>query len=410
MTTQTPPTSPDVEPATLIARAAALRPRLIEQQEEAEQRGHYGPEIHEALREAGLYDLLTPRRYGGLEADLKTFAQVVIELGRGDPSAGWCYCLGAGHALTTAAWWPQAAQDEVFRTDAGYFRASHSLQPSGTATRVDGGYRIDARSPYQSGIPYSTHATVCVMLAGTGGDGPPTVLQALVPVADLTVLEDWGGDATIGMRASGSNTVLVDGAVVPESYVIELDWQSPEKTTSFGVELHGNPMYLGVAQAFLNTELVACVVGTAWAAYDEYERLMRTKTSALPPRAPRTQDALHQHDLGVAKMRIDAAEAIVLQAAERYGEWCAAAVAGEQPFTRLMDVQLFGMLTQAGQLASEAVETLYRSAGSSAAMRGQRMQRYVRDVAMYRTHTSAQYDALAQRIGAVLVGEATSVF
>jgi 3-hydroxy-9,10-secoandrosta-1,3,5(10)-triene-9,17-dione monooxygenase len=46
-------------------------------------------------------------------------------------------------------------------------------------------------------------------------------------------------------------------------------------------------------------------------------------------------------------------------------------------------------------VAAEAVELLFRSAGSSAARRNQRMQRYFRDVSTYRGHIAAQYLNLA---------------
>jgi 3-hydroxy-9,10-secoandrosta-1,3,5(10)-triene-9,17-dione monooxygenase len=49
------------------------------------------------------------------------------------------------------------------------------------------------------------------------------------------------------------------------------------------------------------------------------------------------------------------------------------------------------MMQRAGQMASEAVELLFRSAGSSASKRGQRMQRYFRDVMTYRGHGTAQF-------------------
>tara|TARA_R110002020_G_scaffold65413_9_gene172799 strand:- start:162 stop:1397 length:1236 start_codon:yes stop_codon:yes gene_type:complete len=401
----------DVTSEELIRRAEGLRELIRAQAQEAEALGHYTDDVHEALLAQGFYHVLTPKRYGGLELDVATFAKLAVEISRGDPGSGWCYVLGHGHALTTAALWSQSAQDEVFTTPAGYFRASHSLQPGGTARKVDGGYIVNGVSPYQSGVPYSTHATLSVILEGEDRGGFPAFLQVLVPEGQFEIVDDWGGDAIIGMRASGSNSVRVAEQFIPEHYAIELDWLGElEKSTSPGAVLHDNPMYLGVAQTFLQTELVAVIVGAARAALDEYEVLSRTKASALPPRAPRIEDPGHQHDFGAAKARTDSAEAILLHVAHRYAEQNEAAVRGGIPFTRKADVENYGMLLQAGELASQAVEILFRSAGSSAAKKGARIERYYRDVSMYRTHTSSQYDALAQRIGAVNFDVITSVF
>lgn len=410
MTPQMTPAAVDSQ--TLIERAVGLRDLIRSKQQEAEDLGRYPQDVHDALVESGLYHLLTPKRYGGIEADVATFAKVVVEISRADPGSGWCYALGHGHALTTASNWPEAAQDAVFANDRGYFRASHSLQPGGLARKVEGGYIINGKSGYQSGVPYSTHATLSVILEGTeNGPGFPTFLQVLVPEDQFEIVDDWGGDAIIGMRASGSNSVVVSDQFVPEAFALELDWLAEQqKSTSPGAVLHGNPMYLGVAQTFLQTELVAVIIGAARAALDEYEAITRSKPSALPPRGPRVEDAGHQRDFGTAKVKTDSAEAILLYVAHRYAEQNEAAVAGGVPFTRRADIENYGMLLQAGELASQAIEELFRSAGSSAAKKGSRLERYYRDMSMYRSHTSTQYGALTQRIGAVNLDQATSIF
>lgn len=413
MTTLTPPArfaGLDLTPAAVVERARGLHELLRSQQDEAEDLGRYTQEVHEALLAGGFYHLLTPKRYGGLEADLATFAKVVIEISAGDPGSGWCYCLGHGHNLTTASGWPVEAQDEVFNNPLGYFRASQSLPPSGTAKRVEGGLLINARSPYQSGVPYATHATVLVLLEDAGSE-QPTFLNVLVPADKFQILPDWGGDATLGMRASGSNTVLVENEIVPEYYATVSDFlQVQEQSTSAGYKLHGNPIYLGVAQTFLLTELVAVVIGAARAALDEYETIIRQRKTILPPQILRVEDPQHQRDFGHARVLTDSAETIVLACAQRYLEHSATAVSGGQPFTRKMDIELFGQILQAGDMASQAVELLFRSAGSSAAKRGERMQRYMRDVQTYRGHNVAQFDPIVQRIGAVHLGQAKSIY
>lgn len=405
---------PNLTATDLISRATGLRDMIRNQQQEAEDLGHYTQEVHEAMLANGLYHMLTPKRYGGMEIDIATFAKVVVEISSADPGTGWCYTLGHGHALTTAALWPQQTQDEVFNNGLGYFRASHSLQPGGTARKVDGGYIINGKSPYQSGVPYSSHATLSVIVEGSEGQragGMPIFLQVLVPADQFTIVDDWGGDRTIGLRASGSNSVLVEEQFIPEHYALELNWlEEQEKNTSPGAVLHDNSMYLGVAQTFLQTELAAVVIGAARAALDEYDTITRARPNPLPPRGPRTEDAAYQRDYGTAKMKTDSAEAILLQVAKMYDERNEAAFRDGVPFTRPMDIEHYGMLLQASELAAEAVELLFKSAGSSAAKKGNRMERYFRDVAMCRTHLSMQHGPLTQRIGAVHFGQITSIF
>jgi 3-hydroxy-9,10-secoandrosta-1,3,5(10)-triene-9,17-dione monooxygenase len=73
---------PDLTPRELIARAVALRPRLVEQQAQTEERTYYSQEMHEEFVRAGFYRLYVPRRYGGYEFDVPTYMRVMLELAR----------------------------------------------------------------------------------------------------------------------------------------------------------------------------------------------------------------------------------------------------------------------------------------------------------------------------------------
>lgn len=393
----------DVTPEGIIERAAAMREMLLTQQEDGEREGHYGQDVHEAFLRAGFYHILTPKRYGGLEMGIPTFLKVVTEISRGDPSAGWCYCLGHGHTLTTAAHWPPEAQDEIFSNPEGYFRASHSVAGGGSIRRADGGWVVNYRSPYQSGVWYSTHATVNVTLETD--EDPAPMYVALVPRSQFSILDDWGGDETIGLRASGSNTVLVEEAFLPDSLVLPFDWLERDYSKlSPGCVFHSNPMYLGPIGPFFHSELAAPMVGAAYAAIDEYERIITRRTSNFPPYAPRSQDPDHQADLGMAITMADAAKAVMLGGIHDYDEACRRTVEEGQPYERKLDVRLGAMIQRAGEMASDAVGMLYRSGGSSAGHRGQPLQRYFRDVSMYRGHISAQYRTMARRVATTHMG------
>jgi 3-hydroxy-9,10-secoandrosta-1,3,5(10)-triene-9,17-dione monooxygenase len=121
----------------LVEVARALRPRLVAEQAQTEERTYYSEELHQALLEAGFYRMYVPRRYGGLEVDVPTFMRVGVELARGDMSAAWGACLSANHALQVGSWFPERAQDEVFGN--GDFRAASVAAPSLKATPEDGG-------------------------------------------------------------------------------------------------------------------------------------------------------------------------------------------------------------------------------------------------------------------------------
>ncbi len=97
------PPQPGLTPADVVQRAADIAPTLVERQAETEERTCYAPDTHEALREAGFYRLLVPRRYGGYEFDVPTFVRVIMHISHGCPSTGWQLCLAHAHTLLVAA-------------------------------------------------------------------------------------------------------------------------------------------------------------------------------------------------------------------------------------------------------------------------------------------------------------------
>jgi alkylation response protein AidB-like acyl-CoA dehydrogenase len=90
------------------------------------------------------------------------------------------------------------------------------LDSSGSAERVDGGYRVTARKPFGSGSPMGDIAvTSAVFDDPTEGQ---TVLHFPVPLKSegVTVLDNW---RTMAMRASGSNDIVLDGVFVPDAAI-----------------------------------------------------------------------------------------------------------------------------------------------------------------------------------------------
>src|SRR5690242_17588441 len=84
-----PVPQPELTPGEIIQRASDMVPKLRERQAECERLGRIPPESNDDFVAAGFYRILQPRRFGGYEFDLATFAQVMMEISRGCPSSGW---------------------------------------------------------------------------------------------------------------------------------------------------------------------------------------------------------------------------------------------------------------------------------------------------------------------------------
>lgn len=94
--------------------------------------------------------------------------------------------------------------------------ASDWIDSNGTLEKVDGGYRVSARKIFGSGGPAAD-----IIIASAQYDDPeagPQVLHFSVPTSadGVTFANDWNA---LGMRATGSNTVLLERVFVPEQAV-----------------------------------------------------------------------------------------------------------------------------------------------------------------------------------------------
>ena len=400
-----PQPEPDLTPATIIERATRLTPAIRAAQDEDDARGCHSPAMDQDFRKAGFYRILQPKLFGGYEFDYPTFYRTMLQVARGNPGVAWCLALGATHGSLIASHWPERAQYELFGST-GDFIAPHRVGAiTSSCERAEGGYVVDGIWNYCSGIPYATHFVGNVVLRE---NDKSRILIFVMPRAQLRMLDDWGGDATLGMRASGSNSVEIKKTFIPEHLVIPAKpalWANePMDDGTHGTRLHRNPMYLGRFIGPYHMSLVMPVLGAARAALDEFEENVVTRPTYHPPIMPRREHFDTQRPFGYALMLTDSAEALLMTAAETYMQYCRRWGDDRTPISLEDNVRLYGMVLTAGRLASEAVEHLFHNASSAASKRGQRLERYFRDVAMYRQHMSAQYLNIASGIGRVHLG------
>jgi 3-hydroxy-9,10-secoandrosta-1,3,5(10)-triene-9,17-dione monooxygenase len=375
---------PDLTPQEMVARAIALRPKLIAQQAETEERTYHSEELQRDFVDAGFYRVYVPRRYGGYEFDVPTYMRITLELARGCVSTGWCEGLAAAHALQIASWWPEQAQSEIFGD--GDFRAASVAAPIGTATRVADGWELNGRVGYCSGIPYSTHYMGQALIADDDGQPTERMLLFVAPRSEFTVLDDWG--ALLGLKGSGSQSIVFEGGRIPAHWGIEdalmVDFNVSGGTA--GLALHGNPMYGGRALAHFTMSLGAIMVGAAYQALDEYELMMDSKMTALPPIQPRRFDGDYQRWFGSAHAKVATAEAALFNCADQHMELCRRSAEGAR-YTYGDDMRLGCIAREVMIGAWEVMQSeIFRTAGSSAGARGERMERIYRDMSIGNSH------------------------
>ncbi len=194
----------------LIRRATELQPLLAHNAAQTEIDRRVVEENIEALRDAGLFKLMIPRRLGGYETTIKTQLEVTAALGEACGSTAWVVALTNVCAWFTGLFADQAQQD-VFGADPDA-RVAGVFAPSTEVEKVDGGYRVSGKWAWSSGSLHATWAYVGVLQIGP--DGVPIDMGVvLMPMSELSIEDTW---FVAGMKGTGSNTVVAEGVFVPE--------------------------------------------------------------------------------------------------------------------------------------------------------------------------------------------------
>jgi 3-hydroxy-9,10-secoandrosta-1,3,5(10)-triene-9,17-dione monooxygenase len=380
-----------------------MRSLLRETQDESDERGYFSEAINQKFIDAGFYRILQPKMFGGYELDYETFFRVMVEISRGHPATGWCLTLSASHASVIASHWSEEAQAEIFG-QTGHFAAPHRAVPGGTCAPVDGGYIINGVWPYSSGIPHSTHFLGATLRQTSS---PPTPLHFVIPRGQYTILDDWGGDRTLGMRGSGSNSVKLENVFVPDHMVAFFEALGVKQDLSNGTpgtRLHGNPMYLGVLMGPYHSSLTSPIIGAARAAIDEYRDILLSQNTQVPPFIKRAFETDFQQSFGRAIALTDAAEGVLMHALRKHMDYCHRWAKTGVQSTSEENLRLWGMLQTGARVACDAIELLFQTAGSTAGRKGSKMARYFGDAQMYRGHVSSQYLAFAKYIARANLG------
>jgi 3-hydroxy-9,10-secoandrosta-1,3,5(10)-triene-9,17-dione monooxygenase len=388
----------------LVARAIDLRAALIADQEETERRTYYSQAMHEEFLDAGFYDLYVPRRYGGLELGVPAYVRVIQEVARGCVSTASCVGLAMNHALMVGSWWPQEAQDEIFANR--NFRAGSVAAPVGTATPTDDGWEINGQVAFASGAPYSTYDIGQAMLPNPDGDEPPPTLLFVAPREQWEMLDDWGD--MLGLKGSGSHSIRFDHTRIPASWgfqgnMIDIDVAGGTP----GWRLHGNPMYAGRAMSVFTISLGAVMVGAAYNMLDEYERLMRSKTTGMPPFQPRIQNREYQRWYGRALTHIATAEAALHRTADLHMELCRRNAEDGIDYSYGDDMLVAGVAREVMLMCWNVVDgDLFQTVGAGVARDGERTARILRDMAVAVAHRNLQLrDMWYGEVGRAALGE-----
>ena len=130
----------------------------------------------DALADAGLHAVMTPRAVGGLEASVVDAIDVFAEIARADGSAGWCLMANAATIAFFGAWAPDDFAKTLFAD--GVPLAAGQFAPNGIATPEGDGYRITGDYHFGSGVRHSAWVGAGVVTAPADGTDAQLLLRA----------------------------------------------------------------------------------------------------------------------------------------------------------------------------------------------------------------------------------------
>ena len=331
--------------------------------------------FHEDLEElaaAGYLKIFVPASDGGLGLGLSAAAQLQRRLATAAPATALAINMhlvwtGVAHVLAARGdssldfVLKEAAQGEIFAFGNSEAGNDSVLFDSLTTAVPDagGGYSFTGRKIFTSLSPAWTRLGIFGKDT-TAGDGEGQLVHGFITrdTPGYEILADWD---TLGMRASQSNTTVLDGAVVPADRIFR----------KLPVGPNADPLIFAIFACF-ETLLAAVYTGLGERALDLAVEAVKRRTSFKNGGRSYAQDPDIRWKVAEAAMAMDA---LYPQLSSVAADVDALAEHGVQWFPKLVGVKV-----SATETARVVVDLAVRVSGGSSYFRGSELERLYRDV------------------------------
>jgi alkylation response protein AidB-like acyl-CoA dehydrogenase len=365
-----------VDVADMLAAVEDIRPIIEEHRDTAESARRLADPVYQALIDSGLMGMTAPKVYGGSDLPAVDLLTVWEAVARIDPAVGWNLVMNSSVALF-AAHLPEAAADAMFAN--GYATLAGAFNPPGMATRVEGGWKVDGQIPFASGCANAAFA-LFPFIELRGGEpvldvdsGMPLARAAIVPMANITILDTWH---TLGMRGTGSADMLLQDVFVDDAHAFPVG----------PLTAPNSKLACPLARMFPLLSVHGESVVSIAVAAEAVERLL---TIAAQKAASYTAATLRDREyiqilVGKAKARVDASRSYLHQACGRaYDEAAGGSLLSD---ATKVDMQLAACF--AAEQSAEAVRLVHEAAGTSGIRVEAGLERLFRDAHTLTQHAS----------------------
>ncbi|MCU1548887.1 MAG: acyl-CoA dehydrogenase [Arthrobacter sp.] len=339
--------------------------------------------FHEDLEElaaAGYLKIFVPASDGGLGLGLAEAAQLQRRLATAAPATALAINMhlvwtGVAHVLAARGdssldfVLQEAAQGELFAFGNSEAGNDSVLFDSRTdaVPQADGGYSFTGHKIFTSLSPAWTRLGIFGKDA-SARDGAGELVHGFITrdTPGYAILPDWD---TLGMRASQSNTTVLNGAVVPAERIFR----------KLPVGPNADPLIFAIFACF-ETLLAAVYTGIGERALTLGVEAVRRRTSFKNGGRSYAQDPDIRWKVAEAAMALDALYPQLSRVASDVDEL---AEHGSQWFPKLV-----GLKVRATETARTVVDLAIRVSGGSSYFRGSELERLYRDVLAGMFHPS----------------------
>ena len=281
-------------PEELLQRARELVPAVAESAAEGEHDRCVPARIVAALKEAGIFRAIQPKRWGGYELQPTAVYEAEMAIGTADMSTAWIVGV-LGIIPWAIALFDDRAGEEVWGKDRDSLICC-AIRRAGIATPVEGGFSLSGQWAYASGCQHADWA----LLGAAASTTPESDYLMLVPKRDFAILDTWH---VTGLKATGSHDVAVRDAFIPAHRALRMmevfDCRGPGQAVNTAA-LYRMPFGLVFAGGVANAS-----VGGLQGMLD------RLVGEVLVQRGPRRPDPDLSLVVGEAATTIDEAKAVV---------------------------------------------------------------------------------------------------
>lgn len=216
------------KPNPLLEDLKPLLPQIAANATRAEQQRQVPDENIALLKSIGLHRAFQPKAFGGLELSLPEFADCIALLAGSCASTAWAMSLLCTHSHQLALF-SARLQQEIWGENP-HATASSSIAPFGRVVEGDGGVHFSGEMGWSSGCDHAEWAIVGCRRQNA--EGTQDYCFAVLPRSDYQIRDDW---FAAGMKGSGTKTLVIDNAWVPEHRIQKARDMMEGKSAGFGL-------------------------------------------------------------------------------------------------------------------------------------------------------------------------------